>query len=227
MEFEIRGKKFAAEVRKASDLKPVLAFPEALKEDFDAYYMIRDVWFSEEERRRIEAANLRYDYTIIPPAEIGGERIKTFGHYHPEAELGLSYPEVYQVLSGRAIYLLQREENGRVVDVVVVEARKGDIVVIPPNYGHVTINPDDVELRMSNWVCRSFKSIYEPFAARRGACYYFVSGEWIKNERYVEVPEPRFAEPNGDFDVGEMFELVERIEELEFLVKPSKKKIVL
>ncbi len=225
MEIEFGGRRFRADVRRASDLKPVLAFPERLEEDFDAYYMFRDIYFSEDDRERILAARLRYDYTLIPPAEIGGERIKTYGHYHPEAGGGLSYPEVYQVIRGRAIYLLQKAENGRIVDCVAVEAAKGDIVVIPPNYGHVTINPSDEELLMANWVCRDFSSVYEPYTRMRGACYYYVDGKWIRNERYGEIPELRFAKPNDVFGVdGEMYELVDSIEILRFLVAPHEEK---
>ena len=40
--------------------------------------------------------------------------------------------------------------------------KEGDKVVVPPNYGHITINPFDKTLVMSNWVCSDFPSIYEP-----------------------------------------------------------------
>ncbi len=223
MELEVAGRKIKADVRKASDLKPVLAFPEKLEENFDAYYMFRDIFMSESDHEVILKADLRYDYTIIPPAEIGGERIKTYGHYHPEAVSGLSYPEVYQVLEGRAIYLLQKLEGGSIVDCIAVEASKGDVVIIPPNYGHVTINPADEKLMMANWVCRSFSSIYDPYTEMRGACYYYIGNEWVKNDRYGSVPELKFAKPVNVLNVeGEMYKLVERIEDLRFLVEPHK-----
>lgn len=222
MELEIHGIKFKADVRKASDLKPVLAFPEELKEDFDAYYMFRDVYYRREDHKKIVNAGLRFDYTIIPPNRIGDEYIKTYGHYHPEVVSGLSYPEVYQVLEGEAIYLLQKRENDKIVEVLAVEASKGDVVLIPPNYGHVTINPSNKKLVMSNWVCRDFSSIYEPYTKYRGACYYY-TGEWIKNENYPEVPELKIAKPIDILDVkGEdMYYLVDNISKLEFLTKPQ------
>jgi len=37
MELEIAGRKFKADIRWAYDLKPVLAFPEKLEENFPAY----------------------------------------------------------------------------------------------------------------------------------------------------------------------------------------------
>lgn len=227
MEIEIAGRKFKADIRWAEDLKPVLAFPEELKENFPAYYMFRDLYYSKNDRDKILEHRLRFDLTIIPPNMIGKEFIKTFGHYHPIAEDNLSYTEIYEVLSGKAYYLLQKIENGKIVDVIVVEANAGDKVIIPPNYGHVTINPSNKELRMTNWVCRDFKSDYEPYERLRGACYYYTEDGWIKNKRYGDVPEIRFVKPKIPKLLGlkksdEMYKLVKDLSRLEFLVKPSK-----
>jgi len=223
MEFVFGEKVFQSEVRRASDLKPVLAFPEALKEDFDAYYMFRDSFKNDEDAEIIRKAGLRYDYTLIPPNDVGGESIKTYGHYHPESGDGLTYPEVYQVLDGRAFFIMQKPSGEKIEDVIVVEAKKWDVVVVPPNYGHVTINPADEDLITSNWVCRNFSSIYEPYTERRGACYYYINGEWVRNRNYENTPEIRFAKPENVLEVkGNMYELVHSIERLEFLVKPRK-----
>lgn len=228
---EVGGRKFEGSVRRALDLKPVLAFPQSIQEDFDAYYMFRDVYYSQQDREKILEKNLRYDITVIPPNNIGGEYIKTYGHYHPEVEKGLSYTEVYEVLEGTALYLLQKEENSKVTDVLVVEASPGDKVIIPPNYGHVTINPSNKLLKMANWVHRGFDSDYKPFEERKGACYYFTHDGWINNETYFEskseseVPPLRFVQPNsrplGLKRSEEMYKLVKNLEKLEFLWKPS------
>jgi len=223
MEFVFGKKVFSSEVRKASDLKPVLAFPEELKEDFDAYYMFRDSFKTDEDAEIIRKADLRYDYTIIPPNSIGGESIKTYGHYHPEVSYGYTYPEIYQVLDGEALFIMQKPENGIIVDVIVVKAKKLDTVIVPPNYGHVTINPTDKELITANWVCRSFSSIYEPYTQNRGACYYYINGEWVRNENYFKAPEIRFATPENVLGVKEdMYDLLSEIEKLEFLTAPQK-----
>ena len=91
MELEIAGKKFDAEIRHAKDLLPVLAYPNELKNDFSAYYMFRDSYYSREDWEKIKKYNLRYDITFIPANKVGKEFIKTYGHYHPEAENGFSY----------------------------------------------------------------------------------------------------------------------------------------
>lgn len=221
MEYEFGDFLFRAEVRRASDLRPVLAYPDKLLSDFDAYYMFRDIYECVKHREKILNAKLRYDFTIIPPAEIGGENVKTYGHYHPKNSSGLSYPEVYQVLDGRAIFVIQRREGERVVDCFAIEAEKGDLVIVPPNCGHVTINPTRRVLLTSNWVCREFASIYEPYTNLKGACYYYINGKWLKNANYPAHPELRFLEPFDNMG-EEMYYLVNEIEKLEFLVAPEK-----
>ena len=42
------------------------------------------------------------------------------------------------MLAGEAFYLLQRSD---LRDVVAVMAKAGEFVLIPPGYGHVTLNP--------------------------------------------------------------------------------------
>ena len=227
VEIEIKGRVFKPAVRWAKDLLPVLAYPDKLTSNFPAYYMYRDVFYSKKDYELILEHRLRYDLTVIPPNKVGKEYIKTFGHYHPVAENELSYPEIYEVIEGECIFLLQKLEKGRIVDVVAVESKKGDKVVIPPNYGHVTINPSNKELKMANWVCRDFSSIYEPYKLNRGGCYYYTEDGWIKNEKYGEIPDIRFVKAKLPKNIGikksdEMYKLVKNLKKLEFLVKPSK-----
>ena len=215
------------DVRMVEDLKPVLAEPEAIDENFPAYYMYRDLYESEKDREAILKSDLRYDITVIPPAKVGREYIKTFGHYHPPAEDDLSYTEIYEVIEGEAIYVLQKRGSldNRIDDVIAVYAKKGDKVIIPPNYGHVTINPSEKTLKMANWVCRNFSSVYEPFKKLRGACYYFTESGWVKNENY-ECPELRKVRaviPDwlGISRSENMYSLVNDIDRLTFLKNPS------
>lgn len=221
MEFQFGDFLFKPEIRRASDLRPVLAFPEKLKSDFDAYYMFRDIYENRRDREKILNAGLRYDFTIIPPAEIGEEKIKTYGHYHPKNSSGIAYPEIYQVIEGKALFIIQRREENKITECFVIEAEKWDLVVVPPNFGHVTINPTEKVLLTSNWVCRNFASIYDPYKNLRGACYYYVNSKWVKNPNYDEVPPLKHGKPFGKVK-EEMYSLVEEINRLEFLSNPSK-----
>lgn len=175
-------------VRKLSEMRPVLKGKTKLKK---FYYMYRNIAPNPAFRKY----SYRYDITLIPFHKIGKEDIKTAGHYHAKPKHSkLSYPEVYQVIHGTAHYLLQKKENGRLKDVVLSVAKKGDVVAIPPNYGHVTINAGPGTLVMANLVYGKFSSHYEEFAEKHGAAYYGVADgkiKFVKNPNYKKIPKLR------------------------------------
>ncbi|OIP75653.1 MAG: hypothetical protein AUK07_01230 [Parcubacteria group bacterium CG2_30_36_21] len=133
---------------------------------------------------------LRYDITTIPPRMLGKEFVKTKGHEH----LG-DFGEIYIVLEGQGIYLMQKYKKGKIEDVYAIKARKGNVIVIPPYYGHVTINPSKRTLKTANWMAEKCKSCYDLFEKKQGACYYFTKSGWIKNKNYKNVPKLRFEKP--------------------------------
>jgi glucose-6-phosphate isomerase, archaeal len=219
-------------VRRLYDLRDV-AFDTAWFEDApdcDAYYMYRDLAFTKDDADTTKRHQLRYDITIIPPLQMGLEFVKTYGHYHPRVndKLSFTYPEVYEVLDGEAHYLLQRAHNEHSVDeAILVKAAKGDKVIIPPNYGHVTINPSEKTLKMANWVCRSFESLYEQYTQLHGGAFYeLINGRLLRNRAYDNVSELRIAYPK---EVPEqelmkrkpMYELIKEPHLLEVLTAPE------
>ena len=133
---------------------------------------------------------LRYDITEIPGKMLGKEFIKTKGHYH----IG-NYQEVYRVLEGKAFFLIQKSRQDIVEDVYVVKAKKGDVVIIPSYYGHITINPSKKTLKMANWISEKCKSNYSPIEKKGGACYFYTQTGWVKNKNYKKVPKLRFEKP--------------------------------
>lgn len=184
--------KTSPDIRYLKELKPVLYEETSLPDNFEIYYMYRDVC-KPRNRAIMTRANLRYDLTVIPSLLIGKEYIKTLGHYHPlVGNSNLTYPEIYEVLNGTAHFLLQKVDTVKVENITLVEAKSGEKIIIPPNYGHVTINPCMETLVMSNMVGRDFSSIYQPIIEMRGAAYYelFINGkiEYVKNARYAHVP---------------------------------------
>jgi glucose-6-phosphate isomerase len=215
-------------IRMLSDMSSVLLDPDILQTgDRGLYYMYRDLALSIKDREIIQENGLRYDITIIPPGMLGREYVKTGGHYHPIVPgTDITYPEVYEVLSGEAQYLLQKGDSGGVSDVVLIKASAGDKVLIPPDYGHVTINASNKELKMANWVSRDFSSVYEPFIEMHGAAYYLTKEGLIPNPNFKDVPEVREIKPRNFNQVGltksqEMYGLVRSINNLNFLNRPQ------
>lgn len=210
-------------IRTLNDMQPVLAIPGAYPNN-NLYFMYRDLTENESDKRWLSAHLLRFDLTRIPPGTISGEFVKTKGHYHPVAPDGKGYPELYQVINGRAHYLLQKEDLS---DIVVIEANAGDVVLIPPGYGHVTINPSSEELLMSNIVSDAFSSIYGHYEEKQGATYYeFEKEGWKANPSYGDIDTLRIVKPKDLGCIGipakkSIYDLVGDDEKLAFLNKPS------
>jgi len=237
-ELKFGNRTFCPDVRKLGEMDGVIfnkRFLANASMDMELYYMFRNVSKDESDENKITELGLRYDITIIPPNKLGVEFVKTAGHYHPyPPDSTQTYPEIYEVLEGEAHYLLQKREEARgiekITDVIVVKARKGDKVISPPDYGHVTINPSESTLRMANWVERTFSSVYDPIKKRGGAAYFeLTTGEFIKNDQYEDVPDIRFLKPEDtwpkDLELGkcsEMYELLREPEKLEFLINPDR-----
>lgn len=208
-------KTYEASIRKISDLKDVLL--NAPESDGDAYYMFRGVHRPEDEKK-FEHYKIRYDITVIPPRTIGREYIKTLGHYHPEADYELSYPEIYEVLHGEALFLLQPRDAS---DFIAVKAKKGDVVIMIPNYGHVTVNAGSEPLIMANLVSSEFSSEYEPVKKKHGFAWYYTTEGWVKNPNYNEHPEIKELKPSPfPPDIYSFF--VERPRFFEWLNRPWK-----
>ena len=223
MTLRFGGRVVEPQVRTIGDLKDVFYDPGAISEPAKTpmYYMYRNLSLSREDSAAMKEENVRYDITVIPPRMIGSEYAKTLGHYHPLIKgAGVSYPELYEVLEGSAHYLLQKLEGQNVTDAVVVEAGKGDKVLIPPQYGHITINPAGKELRMANLVSSGFSSIYEPIAEKRGGAYFELTGGFRRNERYGKVADLRVVRAKNIPELG-----LKRSEEIYSLVRKDVKKL--
>ena len=211
-------------VRTIEEMRPVLADPACASSE-PLYFMYRDLARSDADRRWLHHHKLRYDLTVIPPRGLCGEFVKTKGHYHPPDPAGVGYPEIYEVLEGEAYYLLQSRQLD---DVVLISASRGDIVIIPPGYGHISINPSPSStLVMANIVSTAFESEYGDYEIRHGAAYYVMSdGDLMKNPHYpVMPPVRRMGARSGRgthrFWTGPLYALLGNEEALAFLNHPE------
>jgi oxalate decarboxylase/phosphoglucose isomerase-like protein (cupin superfamily) len=91
---------------------------------------------------------LRYDLTKLMPGR------HTLGHYHQP-----KFPELFEVLSGQAIFLTQKKEK-----TYAVKAKKREKVVILPGFSIRTINVSKKNiLIVSNWIDKRVKNNYNAF----------------------------------------------------------------
>jgi glucose-6-phosphate isomerase len=182
-----------ADIRTLEQMREVLFNPES-QEPKELYYMYRGV-FLPRDQEKAKKYNLRFDITILRPGKVGEEYIKTAGHYHPlKKGQKTTYPEVYEVLNGQAHYLFQRfgKDFDDIEDVILVKAKPGQKVIVPPNYGHITINAGSEPLVMSNWVAQDFSSTYEGIKKMGGGAYFIVEEAekefFAPNIRYSQIP---------------------------------------
>lgn len=196
------------ESKRISDLKPVL-YDNGVIGDAVVYDVERD----------IEAQNgWRRDLTIIYPQMLGQELPKTFGHYHKNNEV-----EIYEILDGKIGFLCQKHRADsplEIEQVYLIEAVKGEKIIIPPEFSMTSINLGETEASMFNWVNDKIENDYSLFIQNHGACYYLVKkedGSWeaIKNNHYQEVPELVRLRP---------VTLPQELENLDFLINQSKYK---
>ncbi|MEK9166374.1 MAG: glucose-6-phosphate isomerase family protein, partial [Patescibacteria group bacterium] len=90
--------------RRVEDLNPVL-FQTYPGDERVVYHVWRNVR-RDQDAQTLDRLNIRYDLTALYPGPIGRELPKTFGHYHAK-----NYPEVYEVLSGTAWWIIQKPKR--------------------------------------------------------------------------------------------------------------------
>jgi len=178
MEIELKN----PDIRKLKDMEEVLMNKEIVKSnpDQELYYMYRGIE---------EKDGLRYDITVMPPFKLGEEYVKTLGHFH-----GLTSNEMYIVLEGEALWIFQKGKDV-VEDFYAVRAKKGEGVLVPKEYAHVTINATNETLKIANWVNQVSGFDYETVKNKNGLCYFYTTKGWVKNNNYKNIPEVRFVEP--------------------------------
>ena len=179
-------------------MKEVLMHPEAEGPKIH-YYMIR-------------GGTDKTNITVWETGKVGGEYIKTYGHYHAG-----KIDETYTVASGDGVILLQNRKvdvSGNPIDDEIqsfyaIKVKVGDKVFIPSGTGHlaanigrawfVTVDDSPVNFEEVNPVSLPGHADYEPMQKLRGFAYYLVEGNGkptlVKNPHYKVVPEPQWLTP--------------------------------
>ena len=178
--------------RNHKEMKEILMNPEASGPSVH-YHMIR-------------GGKDKKNITVLESGTVGGEYIKTYGHYH----IG-NLDETYWIAEGEGIVILQKrklDESGKLIDDEIesfkaIAVKKGDSVFIPSGTGHllvntgkswlVTIDDSPVNFDEVDPVSLPGHADYEPVRKMRGFAYYAVEEngkpKLEKNLKYKEIPE--------------------------------------
>lgn len=150
------------------------------------YYMIR-------------GGSAKRNITILEAGTVGGEYIKTYGHYH----IG-DLDETYWFVQGEGVVLQQKLVdigNPSVVEAFkAIQVKAGDSAYMPPGFGHLIVNTgatwmvlvDDSPVEgTQDSASMPGHADYEPVKTMQGFAYYVVEKDGapalVKNHRYSEV----------------------------------------
>lgn len=184
--------------RENSKMTEVLMHPDAEGPDIH-YYMIR-------------GGSDKTNITVWETGTVGGEYIKTYGHYH----VG-KLDETYHIVSGEGIVLLQTRErdaegnpiDGEISSFYAVSVKAGDKVFIPSETGHlvvntgktwlVTVDDSPVNFAEVDPVSLPGHADYEAVKKMQGFAYYVVEEDGkptlVRNAKYKTVAEPEWLTP--------------------------------
>ena len=178
-------------LRDHSKMKEVLLDPTA-EGPKNHYYMIRG------------GSDIK-NCTVWEFGKVGGEYIKTYGHYH----VG-DLDETYWIVWGEGIALLQKRAvdsmgkpiDDEIEDFKAIKVKAGDKVYMPKDYGHLLVNigstyfitMDDspVYFEEVDPISLPGHADYEPIKKLQGFAYYVIEEnrqpKLIMNPRYKKVP---------------------------------------
>lgn len=173
----------------------------------EAFYDVYRAIAYPEDEELFRNYDFQYDITIVMPGQINGECKKTAGHYHGyNPERTNTYGEVYEVIKGTALYILQKspdfdKDPGCVTleDVILTTVHEGETLIVPPNYGHASVNIGSGPLVFSNLAYKPCPVLYDSVRCYHGMAYYIkkengtVRAEFNHNYKEVRMPEVRFA----------------------------------
>ena len=180
-----------AEKRYLNDVRTSLLNKKAQGPDI-LYSIAMDVGKEEHVKDLIDR-NLLYGIVAYNAGLIGRELVRSQGHMHAvSASCHSSTPEVYEIWQGAAYIYMQEfvdEQPGRCVAIL---AKPGDIVIVPPNWAHYTVNASqEQKMLFGAWCIRDYAFEYEEIRARQGLAYYPVveagTIKWLENPHYQQT----------------------------------------
>ena len=180
--------------RTHAKMKEVLMRPGA-KGPKVHYYMIR-------------GGSQKRNVTVLEPGTVGGEYVKTYGHYH----VG-KLDETYWIAQGEGMVILQKRKTkgGKTIDDEIesfkaIKVKTDDKVYIPVGVGHllintgktwlVTVDNSPVSFTKKDEASMPGHADYSAVKKMRGFAYYVVGKKgpaFIRNPRYKKVPRARIT----------------------------------
>lgn len=202
--------------KNAGQMRGLLADETSLDENEVCYDVYRRLYLPGD-KALMDDHDVTYDMTVIMDGLINGECKKTSGHYHNyNPEHTYSYAEVYEVIKGPLLFVLQRADNFdgsldnlNVKDLILAAVKEGETIVIPPNYGHCSCNISGGPGIFGSFAYIPCTVAYEPVKYYHGmGCYVNkMDGKTnaVPNGRYKNLPTAKFARVRENPKLGIQF----------------------
>ncbi len=180
------------ELRKLDDIRKTLYESECDGPD-PVYAIAMDVG-RVEHTAELKQRMLLFGVVAYAAGRLGQEPVRSQGHVHAIApHCGWSTPELVEVWEGRAVVYLQKHVADAPECCMAIEARPGDLVVIPPGWAHFIINADsNTRLLFGAWCDRQYGFVYHHIRERGGLAWFPLvqpdgTIEWRRNHRYSQT----------------------------------------
>ncbi|HEV2232749.1 MAG TPA: glucose-6-phosphate isomerase family protein [Terriglobia bacterium] len=158
----------------------------------DPVYAIAMGVGKEDQREELCRRNLLFGVVTYAAGRLGGEPVRSPGHLHKVSRHNnCSAPEIFEIWEGCAVIYMQEFAAHNAGRCFEVEAKAGDVVVVPPAWAHAAISTDPTDpLTFGAWCDRDYGFVYDELRARKGLAWYPVlengSLQWQRNTRYQE-----------------------------------------
>jgi len=141
---------------------------------------------------KLETLHLLYGAVTYAAGRIGNEPVRSQGHKHKKSDFakGWSTPEVYEIWSGQAIIYMQESAGDNPGRCFAINARPGDVVIVPPGWAHCTISANANEpLTFGAWCDRDYGFDYDEVRAHQGLAWFPLLNDknditWKANQAY-------------------------------------------
>lgn len=199
------------EFRRLSDIRKSLLNPGCTGPEY-VYGIAMDVGKKIHRKQLIEMG-LLFGLVSYASGTLGKEPIRSQGHVHIKSSgaNNWSTPEVYEIWSGNAVVYMQEyvlDDPGRCF---AVYAGPGEVVIVPPGWGHAAINiTPDQEMIFGAWCVRDYGFDYSDVREHNGLAWFPLfetdgSITWERNRSYetseLIEKEPRIY-PEFEIETG-------------------------
>lgn len=173
-----RGHPDYSGIRLFQDIKQLYAHEDGMLDEEPMYFTCGRVAL-EKDRSLFYENHVAYEYTVIPAKSVRGECNKTYGHIHGvHPKTGKRRLEAFEILNGTGGFQLFKEREAGVFDCLCILLEKGDRMVVPSDYFHLSFNDSKTEpFIFADLIKDDVETVYSYVKEKNGAPYRVFYGE--------------------------------------------------